>query len=391
MALTICAGLVAVTNTACASGPAGHLPGRSVAAIAGVEPARATGYRVPRGALRVSTSSELRGALRRHDRQDIVLASGVYGGRRPFLDPHAHRLYAAHPGRAILRAGLSLGGNTGRGGAVVRGLVVDVADRSRTVDGAAIAVWGVGRDTQILDTRVEGHGTLPAGISARRPEGLVIRRVRASGFTDYGVLADANEPTSSTPADRFTITDLDVRHVARVPRGSSNGRAEACLWIGNPGDVARVRVRDCGWSGVWTGTATDGAHLSDVDVDDAPTGVYIEHFTTNSLFEGLRIGAGVRVGVLAEWDDPAWGGRPASVDNTIRASRIHSRLVGVYLDDGTTRTVVADSSFAGQSWAAIGDFRGQDNRETGNDFAAIDAGARQVRHDHLGTARDGGP
>jgi hypothetical protein len=249
----------------------------------------------------------------------------------------------------------------------------------------------VGRDTQILDTEVRGHGTVPAGIAARRPEGLVVRRVRADGFTDYGVRVDANEPVGAAPRDRFSIADLDVRRVGRTPPGSSDGRAEACLWIGNPGDVARVRVRDCAWSGVWTGTATDGARLRDIDVDGAPTGVYIEHFTTNSVFDRLRIGTWVRVGVLAEWDDPAWGGRPASVGNTIRASRIRSHLVGVYLDEGTTRTAVTGTSFGGQSWGAIGDYRGNGNTESANDFSGLDAGAQPLRHDHLSTARDGGP
>ena len=96
-----------------------------------------------------------------------------YGGPRPFLNPHGHRLYAARLGRAVLSAGLSLGGNTGRGGGLVRGLVVDVARPRRTVDGAAIVVWGTGRGSRILDTTVRGHGRLRAGVAARRPEGLV--------------------------------------------------------------------------------------------------------------------------------------------------------------------------------------------------------------------------
>jgi len=44
-------------------------------------------------------------------------------------------------------------------------LTIDVGDSSRTVDGAAIAVWGTGSDTRILDVRLRGHGTLPAGMT----------------------------------------------------------------------------------------------------------------------------------------------------------------------------------------------------------------------------------
>ena len=126
-----------------------------------------------------------------------MLAPGVYGGRRPFLNEHGHSLYAARLGRAVLRAGLSIGGNTGRGGGKVRGVVIDVDDPRRTVGGAAIAVWGSGRRSQILDTTVRGHSVLAAGVEARRPDGLRIERLRVRGFTDFGVLIDANDPRNA--------------------------------------------------------------------------------------------------------------------------------------------------------------------------------------------------
>lgn len=358
--------------------------------VAAVHPARPVAYRAPRGAVRVSSARQLHAALARRTRHTIVLAPGTYDSPRPFLDPYGHRIYSARLGGAVLRAGLSLGGNAGRGGAVVRGVVVDVADPARTVDGAAIAVWGVGGNTQILDTTLRGHGRVAAGVSARRTDGLRIRRLVVSGFSDYGVLVDANELGGTNQAP-FTIEDLDVAHVRRPSPGSSNGRAEACLWVGNPGTARRVRARDCGWSGLWTGTATSHARFDQIDVDGTRTGVYIEHFTSDSTFARLRIGPSVRVGLLAEWDDPAWGGRPASVGNVIDASRFESRVVGVYLDEGTTRTTVRGSTFAGQSWGAIGDYRGNGNQQYGNDFGGIDAAAQPVRHDHLSTVRDGGP
>ena len=108
-------------------------------------------------------------------------------------DPHGHRIYAARRGRAVLRAGVSLGGNTGRPGALVRGVVVDIDDARRTVDGAAIAVWGTGRDVRILDTTLRGNGVTRAGISAQQPEGLEIRRVVVRRFTDFGIFVDAND------------------------------------------------------------------------------------------------------------------------------------------------------------------------------------------------------
>ena len=338
---------------------------------------------MPRRAVRVASSAAFRTALASRRRTSIVLATGSYGGHQPFSDQWGHRIYAARRGKAVLRAGLSLGGNEGPGGGLVRGVVVDVRDPGLTVDGAAVAVWGTGRGSRILDTTLRGHGVLRSGVAARQPEGLVIRRLRVRGFTDYGVLADANELDRGQLRDRAIVTDVDVARVSRRNPRSSNGRAEACMWIGNTATVRRVRVRSCAWSGLWTGTATTGATFDQIDVDGTPTGVYIEHFTHDSTFRRLRIGRHVEVGLTAEWDDPAWGGRPASVGNVIENSRFASTLAGVYLDEGTTRTTVRRSTFLHQSWAAIGDYRGNGNAAYGNDYR----GAVGVRHDHLDSFR----
>ena len=360
-------------------------------ASAQVRPHRPAPYRVPADAVRVRSARGLRAALANHARRTIVLAPGVYRGRRPFLNPAGHHLYAARLGGSVLRAGLSMGGNTGRGGGLVRGLVVDVGDARRTVEGAAIAVWGTGRRTQILDTTVKGRATLRAGVAARRPDGLRIHRLVARGFTDAGVLVDANEPARTKPREPFEVTDVDVARVARPRPGSSNGRAEACVWIGDTGTVRRVRVRKCAWSGLWTGTAVRGARFDDIDVDGTPTGVYIEHFTRDSTFRGLLIGADVRIGLLAEWAGPEWGDRPASIGNMIEDSRFESTIAGVYLDEGSTRTTVRRSAFVNQEWAAIGDYRWIGNAFYDNDYRGIAPGAQPVSRDHLTTFRDRQP
>ena len=81
--------------------------------------------------------------------------------------------------------------------------------------------------------------------------------------------------------------------------------------------------------------------------------------------------------------------RPASVDNLIELSRFESRLAGVYLDEGTTRTTVRRSSFSNQSWAAIGDYRGDGNVYGSNDYDGVDPGVPPVRHEHIGSAPEG--
>jgi len=341
-------------------------------------------YRVPAGAVRVSTSAQLRAALARHKAQRIVLAAGTYRSRRPFLNPYGHRLYAAKLGAVVLKAGLSLGGNHGRGGGLVRGIVFDVDSRSRTVAGAIVAVWGTGRNSSVLDSTLNGHRVVSAGIVARQPSGLIVRRVVARGFSHYGVVVDANELNPRPPVGRFWISDLDVADVSRRVPGSSEGRAEACVWIGNSGSVRRVRAEGCAWTGLWTGTATRRSRFEDIDVARTPTGIYLEHYTRNSVFRRLRVRPSVRTGIVAEWADPAWSGQPASVDNIIEDSRFESWLAGVFLDAGTTRTTVRRSTFANQRWAAIGDHRGIGNAYYENDYRRIRPGAAAISHGRLG-------
>jgi hypothetical protein len=346
-------------------------------------------YRLPKGAARVSSSAQLVAALANPGRRDIVLAPGQYDHPRPFANTFGHRIYAGRPGKAILRAGISIGARSGGSGAQVRGVVFDVRDRAKTLHGAIVEVWGSATDAKVLDTVLRGNGAAAAGIVARQPAGFVAKRIVARDFTDYGVLVDANEPDADT-GTRFLLEDLDVANVSRRPPRSANGTAEACVWIGNTGIVRRVRVRNCAWMGVWTGTSATGALVEDVDVDRTPTGIYIEHFTRDSTFQAIHVRPRVRIGVVAEWANPEVGGRPASVDNVIQDSVFESQLCGVYLDEGTTRTTVRRSAFRSQTWAAIGNYRGRDNRFSDNDYSGIDGTAVSVSEDHVSAARDGG-
>lgn len=346
-------------------------------------------YTLPKGAARVSSSAQLVAALANPGRRDIVLAPGEYDHPRPFANTFGHRIYAARPGKAILRAGISIGARSGGSGAQVRGVVFNVRDRAKTLHGAIVEVWGSATNAKVLDTVLRGNAAAAAGIVARQPAGFVAKRIVARDFTDYGVLVDANEPDADT-GTRFLLEDLDVANVSRRPPRSANGTAEACVWIGNTGIVRRVRVRNCAWMGVWTGTSATGALVEDVDVDRTPTGIYIEHFTRDSTFQAIHVRPRVRIGVVAEWANPEVGGRPASVDNVIQDSVFESHLCGVYLDDGTTRTTVRRSVFRRQTWAAIGNYRGRDNRFSDNDYSDIDGTAVSVSEDHVSAARDGG-
>jgi hypothetical protein len=346
------------------------------------EPAPPAPYRPPAHAKTVATSAELAAALARPRPRNIVLADGRYDHHGPFVDATGHRVYAQHLGKAVLEAGFVLEGETD--GALLRGLAFDVSDPGKAFHGAIVNVHGEGRDNSLLDLTLDGRRELSSGIFVRQADGLVVRRVVARGFQDYGVFVDANEP-SLRLARRALVEDVDSRDVSRpVPR-SSDGTAEACVWIGVTATVRRIRTRDCAWEGLWVGTGTRDSVFEDLDIDRSGIGIYVEHFASDSLFRRAHIGPDVARGATCEWDDPAWGGRPACTDNVFEDSTFDTKLIGVYLDAGTVHTTIRRSVFLRQRCGAIGNYKGAGNLwdTSGNDYREIGPEAVPVWTGHL--------
>lgn len=329
----------------------------------------------------MASASELRSALSNGRRDTIVLAPGIYDNSEEFADLEGDRIYAARLGRAVLRAGIVLGGNGGPPGALIRGLTFSVSDPRKTLQGDVVHVWGSASGARVLDTRIDGHGVIGAGLVVHQPAGFVAQRVVARRFLSYGIVVDPNNVDYTTTSP-YSLRDLTIARVSRKVPGSSNGTAEACLWLGSRGTVQRVSVHDCAISGIWTGTAMTSSRVEDATIARSRVGIYIEHFTTGTTFRRLRFGAGVTRGVNAEWGNHAQGGRPASVDNLIEDAYFRTSHVGVYLDQGTTRTVVRRSVFVGQDWAGIGDFQGVGNQYYDNNFDGLAPGAVPVSYDH---------
>ena len=387
-----CLGLFAASETGCASA-SGRAPGAAATSarvtLSTVQRPRAPApYAVPRRGLRVSSSSGLREALSNGRRDTIVLAPGIYDNSEEFADQEGDRIYASRLGRAVLRAGIVLGGNNGPPGALIRGLNFSVSDPRKTLHGDVVHVWGSASGARVLDTRIDGHGVIDAGLVVHQPTGFVARRVVARRFLSYGIVVDPNDVDYKTTSP-YSLRDLTIARVSRRVAGSSNGTAEACLWLGSRGRVQRVRVRNCAISGIWTGTAMKSSRIEDATIEHSRVGIYIEHFTTGTTFRRLHVGAGVTRGVNAEWANHAQGGRPASVDNVIEDAYFRTSHVGVYLDQGTTRTLVRRAVFVGQDWAGIGDFLGVGNQYYDNNFDGLAPGAVPVsyEHDPAGKAR----
>jgi hypothetical protein len=279
----------------------------------------------------------------------------------------------------VLRAGLVFGGNYGSGNGLVRGVTFDVSDPAKTLGNSVVHIWGSGVGSQVLDVAINGHKIIATGIRAAALERIVVQRVLVRDLTDYGVLALGGAVLASP----FRLEDLNVAGVMRAVPGSSNGTAEACVWVANNATVRRVMTRSCGVMGVWTGANATGTLLEHLDIDGSRVGVYMEHYTTGVTAQYMRIGAGVVIGVNCEWADPAYGGKPGCVDNVIQDSTIASSTVGVNLDEGTTRTTIRRVTFSNQWWAAIGDYRGVSNVYYENNYTGIDAGAVGVSLAHV--------
>jgi hypothetical protein len=329
---------------------------------------------VPPGALVVSDSAGLLAALLNWPPQDIVLQPGEYDNTAPFRNWNGHRIYSATLGGAILHAGLVMGSNWSPDGALVQGLTFDVSDPSKTLQNSLIHVWGRGHGVQIRDVTLEGNNVIGTAIIARQPEGLVVQRVRARDFRVNGIAVDANV-VGLTLATPVLLEDLDVANVSFAQPQSSNGTAEACVWLGNTGTLRRALLRNCAWTGLWAGTSNTGSVHEDLDIDGSAAGVYIEHFTAGSTFQRMHIGPNVWTGVKCEWADPAWGSQPACTDDVIQDSTIASAGTGVLLDTGTTRTTVRRVLFIGATTAAIQERSGVDDQFVDNDYSGIAPGA----------------
>jgi hypothetical protein len=389
VAALLATGVVAASaNAARTSSPPRTPPkttntGSDATATTASAPAAPRSYSVPADALKVSTAAQLSSALSQSTAQNIVLADGTYGTGSAFSNANGHHLFAAHVGKAVLTVGIVLGGNYGNTGGSIQGLAFDITNANAVDDNSIVDVWGaMGVDTAVRDTTINGHSVVGYAINVNPGEGFVAQRIVASNFTSDGISIDSY-PDPVTFTQRPQLTDINVSYVSRPTPRSSDGTSEACLWLGTPVTLQRAKLRNCAWDGLWTGFNGTGSTYQDVDVDSTPIGVYMEHFTTSSIFNRLHVGSGVRTGVNCEWDDPSWGSKPASVDNLIENSVIQANRVGVYMDEGTTGTVVKNSTFKGESAAAIVDYKGVGNRYSGNNYSGIAKSAVAVSKSHL--------
>lgn len=367
-------------------------------AIGVAPPTAPTSYSLPAGATVVATSAALNAALS-GGAKDIVLADGTYDSASYFQDSNGSRLYAQHLGGAVFTAALVVGGNFSSGGAIVRGIAFNVSDGGKTFQGGALQTWGpAGANLQVLDCTFEGHGVVPVGLLALNPAGLVAQRLTFSHFTDEAIRASDNKAAAygaSTPSIGL-IADISINGVTRATPGSSNGTAEAGLWIGHPvtGGVHRIRVRNVSISGIETVNNAWDTTFSDLDIDmsgsnaSSGVGVYLEHFSRNLVFTNFTM-SGVGTGFNAEWTDGV-AGNAAAHNVTIKDGSIDAQgwnkpghTAGIYLDEGTESTTVSNVTFKNQNWAAIGAYKNIGTNAFGGNIYGLATGALQLSNGHI--------
>ena len=361
-------------------------------------PAPPASYSIPASAVTVTTSAALKTALAGSTR-DIVLADGTYDNSSQFVNSSGHRLYAQHLGGAVLTAGIEMGGNGSASGGLIQGLVFNVSSPAKTLDDGIVHIWGSsGAGSEVLDCVFHGNNVIQFGLLARNPDGLVAQRLQFYDFT--GVALWASDDTTvaygaKTPIIN-SISDIYVDGVSASPPGSSDGTAEAGLWIGHPvtNGVHRIETHNVSWSGIETVSNSWNTTFSDINIDmsgpneSAGVGIYLEHFNYNNTFENFSI-RGANTGINAEWDDPSWGGVAAAhntvIENgTIDAAGANSKqTIGIWLDEGTDSTTITGVKFLNQNWAAICEYEiTGTNNVSGNDYSGLGAGVPAISTGH---------
>lgn len=109
---------------------------------------------------------------------------------------------------------------------------------------------------------------------------LTVEKQYIHDYTSYGYGLMQWPAQPSPPGVRSKITDLHVKHISRNPPRSSDGTAEADLWVGQTADVMRVLLESAAWMQIWTGARHYNSGWSDVTMRDTQlVGWYPEHNT----------------------------------------------------------------------------------------------------------------
>ncbi len=316
----------------------------------------------------VKNSEELLKALKIKPEMDIILDDGVYEAERFVKVVRGHRLWAKHPGKAVIKFGFIFGSNWKMSGAEFHGLNFDVDNPKKLFHNGCIMIWGKVSNVLIEDCRFNGNKKARFGILARNPDGLTVRRVVVRDMAECGIMAvKAKLQIEKT----VVLEDIDIARTGRCG-----------LRVGNTATVRRVKVRDCSSEGIWTGNLCEKSVFEDFDIDKTVLGVNIENVTSNTTFSRFSIGPQVKTGFTCDWGGKGKIG--AARNCRIQDGTISVTDKGIYMDDATTGVTINNVLFRGASWGGVGMFKTVDCKVENCHFE-LPEGVKTIRTDHWKT------
>jgi hypothetical protein len=335
---------------------------------------------VPENGIRVNSTTSLSDVLKQKIPQTIILEPGIYENNNYLSLNAGHKLFAAKTGTVIIRFGFSVGSNSMLiDGAVFSGLKFDIENKKYCKEGACILTWGKSRNTTIEDCVFNGNKCAATAIMARQPDGLILRRMIIRDMVLNGILVmNYKIKDAGTTA---VLEDIDVDGVSCEKAKSSDGTAEAGLWLGNTCCVKRVKVRNCAWMGIWTGNYCFDSLIEDFDIDDTPVGIYMEHDSENNIFQRFKIGPDVKTGINCEWGKHC-GVTGASVNNLIQNGIVSAASKGIYMDECSVGTYVRNVLVKDASWGGIGMYKSPTCNVLDGCRFELPEGTEKIRYNH---------
>jgi hypothetical protein len=265
-------------------------------------------FRPQASVITLADGGDLQAALSNSTPYVIVLGPGTYGraSAAPFAPQAGHTIVAQSAGTATLTAGIQAGSGLAMSGLTMRGLRISPSTTTRAFGSgnlaAAVNLFNQAVNATIEDCWIDGGGIIPCGIVASGgSSGLTLQRLDVGNCTNIGIrLSDDSVPVGGGTAQVASNTtvisranDLNVHGIYRRvadtgawPRGSAGGAGEYGILLGHlvANEVAKVKVRDCGFAGLVFANAAKQITISSLDVD----GIHGASPTTGDFF-----GAGV--------------------------------------------------------------------------------------------------
>jgi parallel beta-helix repeat protein len=258
----------------------------------------------------------------------------------------------------------------GEGWAIEAHGVDDVLVQGVTIGGIrrdGLHLWGPHQRVSLQDSAFDGAGIASSGVCDQVSDpasgATSVLRTTIRGFVDFGVnffpwTASGTFPGADAVAAGNTITAIQDPNQA-------NGTNEGGIWTG--GDDAVIvdnHIADTGWDGIETFGHTNGAHVLRNTITDTHVGIYLEHQTNDSVFEGNTILRVDSTGINVEW----FYGGVGSQRNVFTHNTIAGAQWGVTIDVGANDNTIAGNAITGSRLAAVRLQGTSRNTVTGNDL-----------------------